>query len=155
MYEHFFHHTLDIARNQYDCIALNEFITDADDHFYRNLLLGVVERNTLFLSNDPSGNFVVQHVLKLHDLRCTFNVAAGLRGHCIDLSFKKYESYIVEKLLEVEESMAVPVLEFLECDGDRLMRLARNEFGNFVVFKAMKVTQEMSREINTICPFLS
>ena len=103
-----------------------------------------VGRNALCLSNDPSGNFVLQHVLKLHDLRCRLNVAVRLRGHSVDLSFKKYGSYLVEKLLEAE-SMAVVVLEFLECDGDRLVRLARNEFGNFVVFKAMRVTQEMSR----------
>ncbi|KAJ0245941.1 putative pumilio 19 [Hirschfeldia incana] len=160
MYEHFLHHALDIARNQYGCIALNEVITDADDPLYRNLLLDVVARNALFLSSDPSGNFVVQHVLKLHDLRCTLNVAVSLRGHCVDLSFKKYGSYIVEKLVEVEESMAVVVLEFLECDGDRLMRLARNEFGNFVVLKALSVTQEMSRVdlfwglVHKLMPFL-
>ncbi|KAH0937367.1 hypothetical protein HID58_004828 [Brassica napus] len=64
------------------------------------------------------------------------------------------------KLLEAEESMAVVVLEFLECDGDRLMRLARNEFGNFVVFKAIRVTQEMSRVdpfwglVHKLMPFL-
>ncbi|CAF1890940.1 BnaCnng50930D [Brassica napus] len=34
-----------------------------------------IGRNALCLSNDPSGNFVVQHVLKLHDLRCRLNVA--------------------------------------------------------------------------------
>ncbi|CAH8354675.1 unnamed protein product [Eruca vesicaria subsp. sativa] len=63
----------------------------------------------------------------------------------VDLSFKKYGSYIVEKLLDTEESMAVVVVELLECDGDRLMRLARNEFGSFVVVKALRVTQEMNR----------
>ncbi|WZZ90254.1 pumilio homolog 18 [Brassica napus] len=146
MYEHLLHHALDIARNQYGCIALNEVITDADDPFYRNLLLDLVARNSLCLSNDPSGNFAVQHVLTLYDLRCTHNVAVSLRGHCIDLSFKKYGSYIVEKLLDTEESMAVVVTELLECEGGRLMRLARNEFGSFVVVKALRVT----REINTV-----
>ncbi|CDY49580.1 BnaA10g12760D [Brassica napus] len=117
MYEHLLHHALDIARNQYGCIALNE----------------------------PSGNFVVQHVLTLYDLRCTHNVAVSLRGHCIDLSFKKYGSYIVEKLLDTDESMAVVVTELLECEGGRLMRLARNEYGSFVVVKALRVTHETNR----------
>ncbi|KAL0647091.1 hypothetical protein Bca4012_045382 [Brassica carinata] len=145
MYEHLLHHALDIARNQYGCIALNEVITDADDPFYRNLLLDLVARNSLCLSNDPSGNFAVQHVLTLYDLRCTHNVAVSLRGHCIDLSFKKYGSYIVEKLLDTEESMDVVVTELLECEGGRLMRLARNEFGSFVVVKALRVTREINR----------
>ncbi|KAJ4875103.1 Pumilio-like protein 18 [Raphanus sativus] len=143
MYEHLLHHALDIARNQYGCIALNEVITDADDPFYRNLLLDLVARNAVCLSNDPSGNFVVQHVLTLYDSRCTHNVCVSLRGHCVDLSFKKYGSYIVEKLLDNEEAMAVVVVELLECDGDRLMRLARNEFGSFVVVKALRLTKVM------------
>ncbi|CAH8297358.1 unnamed protein product [Eruca vesicaria subsp. sativa] len=160
MYEHLLHHALDIACNQYGCIALNEIITDADDPFYRNLLLEVVARNALYLSNDPSGNFVVQHVLKLYDLRCTHNVAVSLRGHCVDLAFKKYGSYIVEKLLDMEMSMDVVVVELLECEGDRLMRLARNEFGSFVVVKALRVTNEMNRVdifrrlVQKLMPFL-
>ncbi|ESQ42334.1 hypothetical protein EUTSA_v10015510mg [Eutrema salsugineum] len=160
MYEHILHHALDIACDQHGCIALNEIITDADDSFYRNLLLDVVAQNALFLSNDASGNFVVQHVLKLCDLRCTHNVAVSLRGHCVDLSFKRYGSYIVEKLLDAEVSMAMVVMELLECEGDRLMRLARNEFGNFVVVKALKATQKMSRVdlfgglVHKLTPFL-
>ncbi|KAL0843515.1 hypothetical protein Bca101_016760 [Brassica carinata] len=145
MYKHVVHYALAIARRQHGCIALNEVITDADEPLYRNRLLDVVARNALFLSNDPWGNFVVQHVLSMYDLRCKHNVAVSLRGHCVDLSFKKYGSYIVERLLEAEVSMGVVVVELLKCDGDRLMRLARSEYGNFVVLKALKVTQEMNR----------
>ncbi|CAN6806794.1 unnamed protein product [Brassica oleracea] len=103
MYKHVLHYALDIARYQHGCVALNEVIIDADDPLYRNRLLDVVARNALFLSNDPWGNFVVQHMLKLYDLPCTHNMAVSLRGHCVDLSFKKYGSYIVEKPLEAEE----------------------------------------------------
>ncbi|CAN7005959.1 hypothetical protein IGI04_009696 [Brassica rapa subsp. trilocularis] len=145
MYKYLLHYALDIARIQHGCIALNEVLTDADDPLYRNRLLDVVARDALFLSNDLWGNFVVQHVLKLYDLRCTYRVAVSLRGHCVDLSFKKYGSYIVEKLLEAEVSMGMVVVELLKCDGDRLMRLARSEFGNFVVLKALEVTQKMNR----------
>ncbi|CAH2069366.1 unnamed protein product [Thlaspi arvense] len=160
MYEHILHYALDIACEKHGCIALNEVITDVDDPYYRNQLLDVVAHNALFLSNDASGNFVVQHVLKLYDLRCTHNVAVSLRGHCVDLSFKQYGSYIVEKLVEAEETMAVVVVELLECGGDRLMRLGRNEFGSFVVAKALSVTQEMSRVdlfsalVHKLMPFL-
>ncbi|CAN6871227.1 unnamed protein product [Brassica oleracea] len=145
MYDHVLYYALDIARDQYGCSALNEVITDVGDALYRKLILDLVACNALFLSNDPSGNFVVQHVLTLYDSRCTSNVAVSLLGHCVDLSFQKYGSYIVEKLLEAEESMAVVVVELLECEGGRLTRLARNEFGSFVVVKALRVTQEMDR----------
>ncbi|CAH2069359.1 unnamed protein product [Thlaspi arvense] len=142
MYEHILHYALDIARDKHGCIALNEVITDVDDPYYRNQMLDVVAHNALFLSNDASGNFVVQHVLKLYDMRCTHNVAVSLRGHCVDLSLKKYGSYIVEKLLEAEETMDVVVVELLECERDKLRRLGRDEFGSFVVVKALRVTQK-------------
>ncbi|VVB16681.1 unnamed protein product [Arabis nemorensis] len=146
MYEHTIHHALDIARDKHGCIALNEVITDLDDPYYRNQLLDLVAFNALCLSNDASGNFVVQHVLKLSDLRSTYNIAVNLHGHCVDLSLKKYGSYIVENLLDAaEESMVLVVDELLWCEGDRLMRLARSEFGNFVVAKALRVTKDMSR----------
>ncbi|CAH8280316.1 unnamed protein product [Arabidopsis lyrata] len=145
MYEHILYHALDIACDQHGCIALNDIITDADDPYYRDQLLDLVASNALCLSNDASGNFVVQHVLTLYELRCIHNIAVNLFGYCIDLSFKKYGSYIVEKLLEAEESMLVVVVELLDCDGDTLMRLARNEFGNFVVVKALRFTKAMSK----------
>ncbi|KAL0709949.1 hypothetical protein Bca4012_016927 [Brassica carinata] len=131
MYEQALHYALDIA-----------VIADVDDPFYKNRLLDVVTYNALFLSSDFSGNFVVQHVLSMCDLRCKHNVAVSLRGHCVDLSLKKYGSYIVEKLVEDEVSMVVVLMELMECDGDRLMRLACSESGSFVVSRAPEVTQE-------------
>ncbi|XP_010455978.1 PREDICTED: pumilio homolog 18-like [Camelina sativa] len=144
MYEQILYYALYLARDQHGCIALNDIITDADDPYYKDQILDLVAYNALCLSNDASGNFVVQRVLALKDLRTMHNIAVSLRGHCFELSFKKYGSYIVEKLLEAESSMVVVVVELLECDGDRLMRLARNEYGNFVVCNALKSTK-MSR----------
>ena len=47
--------------------------------------------------------------------------------------------------MEAEVSMGMVVVELLKCDRDRLMRLARSEIGNFVVLKALEVTQKMNR----------
>ncbi|KAG2299796.1 hypothetical protein Bca52824_036268 [Brassica carinata] len=148
MCEELIRNALLIARDRHGCIAINEMLTDLDHPHYRNQLLDVVAHNAQWLSNDGSGNFVVQHVLKLNHPRSTRNVALSLRGHCIDLSFKKYGSYIVERLLEADESVAVVVMELVESDGDRLMRLARSEFGNFVVRKALKVTQKRMTRVD-------
>ncbi|KAG2299769.1 hypothetical protein Bca52824_036241 [Brassica carinata] len=145
MYEHILPHALRLACDKHGYIALNEVITDLDHPVYRNQLLGIVALNALLLSYGAYGNYVVQHVLTLYDLRCTCNIAFSLVGHFVELSFNKCRSYIVEKLLETEESMVLVVEEILECGGDRLMRLARSEFGSFVVVKALRVTQEMNR----------
>lgn len=105
MYDLILRHALYLAHDQHGCIALNKIITDLDHPYYRNQLLDKVANNALWLSNDAYGNFVVQHVLKLYDKDCTRNIAANLRGHCVELSFNKYGSYIVERLLEAEDSI--------------------------------------------------
>ncbi|KAG7597846.1 Pumilio RNA-binding repeat [Arabidopsis suecica] len=140
MYERILHYALYIARDKHGCLALNDIITDADDLYYRNKLFDVIAHKAILLSNDAYGNFVIQQVLKLNDLRCKNNIVVSLRGHFVDLSIQRYGSYIVNLLLEMEESMVVVVEELLE--GDRLMRLTRNAYGNFVLCKALRVTQK-------------
>ncbi|KFK23986.1 hypothetical protein AALP_AAs55710U000100 [Arabis alpina] len=135
------HHALGLASDQHGCVAFNEILTDLDHPYYRNELLEVVVHNALSLSNDAYGNFVIQHVLKLNDLYCTNTIAIRLRGHCADLSLRKHGSYIVERLLEAEESMVLVVEDLLECEKDKLMRLARSDCGNFVVAKALTITK--------------
>ncbi|KAL9283973.1 putative pumilio 17 [Arabidopsis thaliana] len=144
MYDQILRYACFLAGDQYGCIALNEIITDLDDPYYRDQLLDIVANNALLLSNDAYGNFVVQHVLKLRDSRCTRNIADKLCGYCVELSFKKYGSYIVERLLEAGDvPMATVVLDLLACKTEMLIRLARSEYGNFVVCKALELTNEI------------
>ncbi|CAD5314569.1 unnamed protein product [Arabidopsis thaliana] len=144
MYDHILRYALFLARDQYGCIALNEIIKELDDPYYRDELMDIVSNNALLLSNDAYGNFVVQHVLKLHDSRCTGNIADKLCGYCVELSFKKYGSYIVERLLEVRDiPMATIVLDLLACKTEMLIRLARSENGNFVVCKLLELTNDI------------
>ena len=97
---------------------------------------------SLLLSYDVFGTYVVQHVLNLNNLRCTCDIALSLRGHYVELSFTHGGRYIVEKLLEREETGVLVVAELLECERDKLLRLARSVYGNFVVVTALKVTRE-------------
>ncbi|RID68954.1 hypothetical protein BRARA_C01080 [Brassica rapa] len=97
------------------------------------------------LSYDAHGNYVVQHVLRLNDLRCTHNVAVSLRGSCFGLSFTKFGSFVVQKLLDTEEEAVMVVRELVRCDEERLVRLARSDYGNYVLVKALRVMQESNR----------
>ncbi|KAJ4911034.1 pumilio 20 [Raphanus sativus] len=141
LFPHILEHAVYLACDQHGCVSLNLCITVLDDPHFRTFFLHAVVVNAVPFSHHAYGNFVVQHVLDLNDLHCTRDIAVSLRGHCVGLSFQKYGSYIVEKLLNTKESMVVVVEELLECQGDRLMRLARGTYGNFVVYKALRVTQ--------------
>lgn len=162
MHDHLLHDAVHLACDPDGYIVLNDIITDLDPRsLVRDRLLYVVARNAHRLSDHTFGSRVVQRVLQLNDLRCTRNVAVSLRGHFVYLSFTKYGSYVVEKLLDTEETGVMVVGELLlGCDGERLALLARNEFGNFVVWKALRVTQGMHRRdlfrrlVNKLRPFV-
>lgn len=162
MHDQLLHDAVHLAFDPDGYIVVNEIIDGLDPRsFYGDRLLHVVARNAHRLSDHTFGSRVVQRVLRLNDLRCTRNVAVSLSGHCVYLSFTKYGSYVVEMLLDTEEAGVTVVDELLlGCDGERLALLARNEFGHFVVGKALRVTQEMNRRdlfwrlVNKLRPFV-
>ncbi|XP_013615752.1 PREDICTED: putative pumilio homolog 19, partial [Brassica oleracea var. oleracea] len=162
MYDYVLHHAVNLACDRGGYTVLKQIINDwcALGHFfYRDQLLYIVALNAFRLSYDPHGNYVVQHALRLNDLRCTQNVSVSLSGHCFGLSFTKLGSYVVGKLLDTEEAGEVVVGEFLWCYGESLVQLARSEFGSFVVWKALRVMQERNgdlfwRLVNKFMPFI-
>ncbi|KAF8094801.1 hypothetical protein N665_0352s0012 [Sinapis alba] len=160
LFPHILEHVDKLACDQHGCVALNSCITELDDPYCRIFFMYAVMVNAVPLSFHAYGNFVVQRVLDLNDLHCTRNIAVNLRGHYVELSFNKYGSYVVEKLLDTGESMVVVVEELLKCQGDRLLRLARGAYGNFVVYKALRVTQDAEMGdlfwglVNKLRPFL-
>ena len=142
------HHAVHLACDRCGYAVLKQIInvwSSLGHFFYRDQLLYVVARNALYLSYDAHGNYVVQHVLRLNDLRCTHNVAVSLRGCCFGLSFTKFGSFVVQKLLDTEEEAVMVVRELVRCDEERLVRLARSDYGNYVLVKALRVMQESNR----------
>ncbi|KAG2333386.1 hypothetical protein Bca52824_004566 [Brassica carinata] len=148
MYNHVLHHALHLACNRRGYAVLKNIInvwSASGNFFYRDHLLDIVALNALRLSYHAHGNYVVQHVLCMYDLRCTHNVAVSLSGHCFGLSFTKLGRYVVEKLLDTEAGGVFVVGELMRCDGESFVRLARSEFGNYVVWKALRVMRERNR----------
>ncbi|KAF2581264.1 hypothetical protein F2Q68_00000816 [Brassica cretica] len=162
MYDHLLCDAVNLACDADGYVVLNEIIDDSDPRsFYGGRLLYVVARNAHQLSDHAFGSRVVQRVLQLNDLRCTRDVAVSLRGHCVYLSLTKYGSYVVEMLLDTEEEAVMVADELLwGCNGEKLALLARNEFGSFVVLKALRVTREMYRRdlfgvlVDKLMPFV-
>ncbi|XP_013627604.1 PREDICTED: putative pumilio homolog 19 [Brassica oleracea var. oleracea] len=145
MYEHVLRHAIPLACDPSGFAVLKEIIDSLGNPFYRGRLLDIVAQNALYLSYNAHGNYVVQHVLRLNDLRCTHNVAVSLRGRCFGLSFTKFGSFVVQKLLDTEEEAVMVVRELVWCDEESLVRLARSDYGNYVAVKALRVMEERNR----------
>ncbi|RVW33623.1 putative pumilio-like 7, chloroplastic [Vitis vinifera] len=132
-----------LATHAKGCIALNSFINNVIGP-YRDLLLHKITDNTVFLSQDPRGNFVVQHILELHHPVFTSKICHLLQGYYVRLSVQKSGSHIVEKCLK-SHWMSFAVKE-LTTSG-RLPQLAHDQFGNYVIQTALRVTKDANIQL--------
>ncbi|CAI0374349.1 unnamed protein product [Linum tenue] len=131
-------HCLELATNEFGCIALNIFINHSKGP-YRYKLLNSISNHVVYLSQDPSGNYVVQNVLALENPCCSREICSQLKGHYARLSMQKGGSHVVEKCLSSREMMKHVVEDLL--NTNQLIQVARDKFGNYVVQKALQVTK--------------
>ncbi|XP_062160991.1 pumilio homolog 18-like [Alnus glutinosa] len=130
-------HCLDLAEHEKGCISINKFITNSRGPG-RDKLLRLIAEHSVYLSQDPSGNYVLQHVIGLHDPVSTEKICCLLRGNYVLLSSQQGGSHVVEKCLN-SPWMDYVILDFLK--WDRLWQLARDRYGNYVIQTALKVTK--------------
>ncbi|XP_065631743.1 putative pumilio homolog 13 [Quercus suber] len=130
----------ELAKDEEGCISLNKFITSSRGSGREQLLHAIAE-SSLYLSQDPSGNYVLQHVLGLDDPQVTNIICLRLKGHYAHLSSQKGGSYVVEKCLN-SVGMNYVIEDFLSYN--RLCQLARDQYGNYVIQAALKATKRVN-----------
>ncbi|KDP25123.1 hypothetical protein JCGZ_22658 [Jatropha curcas] len=142
LYEAIIPNCLHLAIHEIGCISLNNFI-DKIQGWHRQHLLELISNNAVFLSHDPSGNHVVQKVLGLENPFFTEIIGNLLRGHYARLSLQKWGSHVVEKCLK-SPAMSYAVEDLLSSSSNQLLQVARDQFGNYVIQRALKVTKELN-----------
>lgn len=103
-----------------------------------------IASNALCLTRNPMGNRIVHAAIESHDEDCILLMVFKLISHFVELSFEELGSNVLEKLLSVGESifaLVVIVDEFVACDEDTLVRLAKDEYGNKVLKKGFGICE--------------
>ncbi|KAH9749864.1 Pumilio [Citrus sinensis] len=118
-------HFRELATHVRGCVSLNNFINEMRGP-RRGGLLDLISSHAEFLSKDPSGNYVVQHVLGLGDLKYSEKICSLLKGKFEELSLLRCGSHLVEKCLK-SPGMAHYV----------------HKYGNFVIQQALRVTKKL------------
>uniref|UniRef100_A0A6N2MKL4 PUM-HD domain-containing protein n=1 Tax=Salix viminalis TaxID=40686 RepID=A0A6N2MKL4_SALVM len=102
--------------------------------------------NALLLAEDHYGNYVVQHILKLKLPEITEKLLAQFEGSYMALSCNKYGSNVVECcLLTTRKEQSTQIIMELLRNPHSSMLLV-DPFGNFVIQKALSVSQERSND---------
>ncbi|KAG6619166.1 hypothetical protein I3842_Q106400 [Carya illinoinensis] len=140
LYEAAITYCLELAKHEKGCINLKKFITSCRGKG-RQQLLDFIAEHSLYLSQDPTGNYVLQHVLAFHDPALTDKICSVLSGHYVQISLQKGGSHVVERCLQ-SSGMEHVLQELLKSDNIHgLLQLARDRYGNYVVQTALKATK--------------
>lgn len=89
--------------------------------------------NSLYLVQDPFGNYVIQYILDLNDARFSEPLIRTFIGNVCSLSVQKFSSNVVEKCIRVADPEIRKVLVTEVLNRPRLEKLLRDSYGNYVI----------------------
>ena len=88
-------------------------------------------------------NYVVQYILRRGDLALNSKICRLLRGKYEKLSLLQHGSHVVEKCLAFSPRGMLYLFEEISEKEGMLVKLARNQFGNYVVQTALKKSKQV------------
>ncbi|KAL5784186.1 hypothetical protein ACOSQ2_006578 [Xanthoceras sorbifolium] len=133
-----------ISCHKQGCISVNDFISKMSGP-RRQQLLHIICENSMALSKDLYGNFVVQHVIGLENPKFIELTCLALKGQFVDLSLTKCGSHIVEKLLKLKAQVVIPYVANDFLSSNRILEVASDRYGNFVIQTALKESMRLNR----------
>ncbi|TVU09346.1 hypothetical protein EJB05_42816, partial [Eragrostis curvula] len=106
-----------------------------------------ISYRSLQLSQNSSGNYIVQEVLKNGDPLHLATIASCLRTNYVELSRQKYSSNVVEQCLRVfDEGEKFVIVNELVC-YPHFRDLVTDEFANFVISTALQTCNVQLQDI--------
>jgi hypothetical protein len=149
-------HCIEVATHRHGCCVLQRCIDHASES-QRIQLVTEITYNSLTLVQDAFGNYVVQYVLDLNDNRFIEAIVRQFLGNVSALSAQKFSSNVVEKCIRVADATGRRAIIDELLVKQRLERLLRDSFANYVVQTALDYAEPAQRTqlIETVSSILS
>lgn len=136
----------ELAKDPQGCISLNRCIDKIPSPYRIRLLTAIIE-NSVCLSFDPSGTFVVQHVLGLGNPMMNNEICRKLKDNFIRLCYIQHGSHLVQKCIELSSFGILHFIHELCQRPHELENLSIDQFGNYIIQTALKVSQKKRPEM--------
>ncbi|KAL5834453.1 hypothetical protein ACOSQ4_013950 [Xanthoceras sorbifolium] len=133
-----------VSCHKQGCISMIDFISEMSGS-RRQQLLYIICENSVALSKDLFGNFVVQHIMGLENPKFIELTCLALKGQFVDLSLTKCGSHIVEKLLKLKAQVVISYVANDFLNSNRILEVASDIYGNFVIQTALKESMRLNR----------
>ncbi|KAK4400200.1 putative pumilio21 [Sesamum angolense] len=141
LYEKVILHFHDLAIDKVGCASLIYCIALIGGD-QRVRLLDQIADVSDFLSYDPYGNYVVQNLLGLKNEDVTKKIMSRLQNEIMGLAKRRGGCLVVEKCMEASDDGIITVAMEILDRGRAALRLAGNQFGNYVIEAVLKKTKE-------------
>ena len=123
---------IEVATHRHGCCVLQRSIDHASPAQRVQLVTEIIF-NSLYLVQDPFGNYVIQYILDLNDARFSEPLIRTFIGNVCSLSVQKFSSNVVEKCIRVADPEIRKVLVGEVLNRSRLEKLLRDSYGNYVI----------------------
>ncbi|KAJ9097848.1 hypothetical protein QFC19_006638 [Naganishia cerealis] len=143
-------HCVEVATHRHGCCVLQRCIDHAADS-QRVQLVTEITYHALTLVQDPFGNYVVQYVLDLNDVRFSEPLIRQFVGNVCVLSVQKFSSNVIEKCIRVADPELRKILVGELLNRSRLEKLLRDSFANYVVQTALDYADPSQRMLLVEC----
>ena len=123
---------IEVATHRHGCCVLQRSIDHASPAQRVQLVTEIIF-NSLYLVQDPFGNYVIQYILDLNDARFSEPLIRTFIGNVCSLSVQKFSSNVVEKCIRVADPEIRKGLVAEVLNRSRLEKLLRDSYGNYVI----------------------
>ncbi|WWC66536.1 uncharacterized protein I206_100439 [Kwoniella pini CBS 10737] len=123
---------IEVATHRHGCCVLQRSIDHASPAQRMQLVTEIIF-NSLYLVQDPFGNYVIQYILDLNDARFSEPLIRTFIGNVCSLSVQKFSSNVVEKCVRVADPEVRKGLVGECLNRSRLEKLLRDSYGNYVI----------------------
>ncbi|CAH2035306.1 unnamed protein product [Thlaspi arvense] len=131
----------EIAVHRHGCCVLQCCVSKSVGE-QRERLVNEISKHSLYLSQNPFGNYVVQYLIKQNV--SAVKLLVQFRMHYAELATQKFSSHVMEKCLrKYPQSRAEIVGELLSVPN--FEHLLQDPYGNYVIQTALTVTKVGSK----------
>ena len=113
---------------------------------YKGDIVKVIVANSIEMAQNPYGNYALQIVMDCYSLDKSQGIIESIKGKMAHLSVTKYSSNVVERCMEKagEKLRAELISELVHADN--FVGLMKNNFGNYVIQKALLLATPALKE---------
>ena len=140
IYDYVANNFLNLAYNINGICLVKKVLTLTHKKELHEKLKKLSYENAIDLVQHSYGNYVIQVIIENWEEGEISEIISQFKGKFVYLSMQKYSSNVMERCIEKNDEI---LNEFIKeiCESERIAEIMKNNFGNYVIQKALKISQ--------------